>query len=555
MTFKQTDNTYSTNFSDKQVFEIVKLAENQDYTWERIAEKLNKKWFTKHSPGVFYGIHRRFSQDVIKRFKGALKPHPHKDFTREALSDRLGAASKSKQRFIITAVGAGQKLHKKAFQALQTYCRANNATMILLPMRAQVRALDNQPNHYDPALKPYKKYFYTEYVMNSRIKALELQINPQQINPLTGISKIRGKAQKVLEDDLQIIKDMVANINKISLVVAHSKQMLEVLPTGNNTDPRVVHTTGAITMPSYLTNTRTGLIATEEHDLGAVVVEVEGNAFHIRQVQFNAKNGSLISLGKRYKADGKVEKESAEMFVMGDIHPGYECEVALKAWYQVWKEVTPKRIALHDWFDGTSVSHHLSNHNISKALRPPKFATLEAEILHAKKVLYEKIANHAPKNSSLYLIPSNHPDFLIKYLERGDYVKDPANFDLAHRMVVSVLDGKHYLKPWLDPDNRYKWLKRDDDLLIEGIQTNCHGDKAANGVKGSPVALERTYSDSMSGHTHTPRIFKGAWVVGHSSLARHGYNTGASSWVLCSGNIYKGGHRELIMIINGKYKI
>jgi hypothetical protein len=38
-------------------------------------------------------------------------------------------------------------------------------------------------------------------------------------------------------------------------------------------------------------------------------------------------------------------------------------------------------------------------------------------------------------------------------------------------------------------------------------------------------------------------------TVGHTSQKRHGYNNGSSSWIWASGAIYRGGHKQLYMVI------
>jgi len=557
--FSKTEKNFSKNFTDAQVFEIVKLGEDPDLTWEALASKLNKKWILDHTYKVYFGIHRRFSKEVIELFHTRQKPNPHADFTRTGMGEIVKVNNKKKKKFVITSVGAAAELHVKGFKSLLTYCEVEGAELVLLPMKAHMKALQDQPNHFDLYLKDYQKNFATEFILGTRIKALELQLNPQQVNPLTGLNRIRGRVEHnyddMLDADMKIIEEMYKNENKISLVIAHSKQMLQTLITGNDSSPRIMHTTGAITKPSYRKDQRSGLIATEDHDLGALIIEVNGDEFFPRQITINSKNGSFPSMGKRYFPDGKVKKERPAAFVMGDLHPGHECPVALKIWHKIWKEQKPKNIFLHDWFDGTSCSHWLESNKMAKAMLPEQFTSIQNEITYAKDVLYKEVADKAPKDAKLYLVPSNHPDFVERYLSAGKYMNDKAeNFKLAHYMMINVFEGKHYLSPFLDPDNRYTWLKREDDIIIGGIQCNVHGDKSGNGAKGSKVGIERTYGKAMSGHTHEPTIHFDLFTVGHSSLARHGYNKGASSWVVCSGNIYEDGARELIFVVNGKYK-
>jgi len=557
--FSEKAYNFSKNFNDYQVYLIVAMGMDGDLTWEEAAKKLNKKFLMSHSKKVYEGINRRFADQIINIFHSGEKVNPHDNFDRVSLGDIRKINKKKNKKFVITSVGLGQSLFTRGYSALKNYCKTEDAELVLLPMRAHVKALSGQPKHYDTRLLDDKHLFVTEYVLGTRIKAFELQINPQQINPLTGLNRIRDRASNRnddLDDDFKIIEDMAKNQNKISIIVAHSKQMLQTVPTGNASLPRLIHTTGAVTLPSYRTEERIGLIAHQDHDLGALIVEINGDEFFLRQITLNKTDGSFPSMGKRYHANGKVTKERPEAFVMGDIHPGHESQPALKIWQEIWKDQSPRRIFLHDWYDGTSSSHHLKRKKLTQSKLPDRFKTIPDEIKCANKVLYTDIADKAPKDSELFLVPSNHPDFLEKYLDGGDYIYDrPENYQIAHRMVVNVLDGGHHLKPWLDPEGRFKWLERNEDYIVAGVQCNVHGDIGSNGSKGSKQNLERAYTKAMTGHTHEPSIHHNLFTVGHSSLDRHGYNNGASSWVLCSGNIYADGAMELIMVINGKYKI
>jgi len=82
-----------------------------------------------------------------------------------------------------------------------------------------------------------------------------------------------------------------------------------------------------------------------------------------------------------------------------------------------------------------------------------------------------------------------------------------------------------------------------------------HGDKGPNGSRGSVKSMEVSYGQSITGHSHTPEIVRGAWQTGTSTYLKLGYNKGASSWLQSSCLLYKDGSRQLINVINGKYKL
>lgn len=508
------------------------------------------------------GVSPKVFEKLEKKNKA---PHVHSDFTKEALGAIIKENDYQEGTFFITAVAptsyldwseedferakneddvTAQNLFEPGFKSVQNFLKRNSAELVLLPMPAHVKALQEQPLHYDPALKPFKSNFATQFTFNPHLKAIEAHINPQQINPLTGLKRLRIHKYTQSGQPGAEIKKL-----KTSVIVGHSKQMLEVLPTGNESHPRLIHSTGAITTPSYLPN-RIGMIANEDHKLGGLIVEIKGGVFWIRQVQFDVKDGSFVDLGVRYHANGKAVPERAEAFKMGDVHPGHHDDDALNAIYRLWEIIKPKRIFLEDFFDGSSISHHLANKRLSRAKLSNDFLDLPTEIECAKRVLSE-IWGNAPEDAEIIATASNHPEHVTRWLEEARYINDcKANYEIGHRMVVMALDGKNPLKEYLDPNSYMNWTSENDDYHVEGVQMNAHGHLGLNGVRGSKMGHELAYCDAMIAHSHTPSIYHDTFTVGHTTKPRHGYNQGPSTWILCSGAVYKGGQKQLYMIIN-----
>jgi hypothetical protein len=504
----------------------------------------------------------------IKEFVSK-KLHVLSDFTKESLGNIIKENDYQEGTFFVTAVNPvshldwSDKDHKEAekgndvmahnlfkpgFAAVENFLNRKDAELVLLPMPAHVKALQEQPLHYDPDLVPFKEAFVTEFTFNSHLKAIEAHINPQQGNPLTGLKRLRVHKYT---HDYQEGKEIKRP--KTSLIVAHSKQMLEVLPTGNESHPRLIHSTGTICTPSYLRN-KMGMIANEDHKLGGLIIEIKGDVFWLRQVQFDVKNGSFVDLGQRYHADGTVTKERAEAFKMGDLHPGFHSQVALDSLYRLWDLIKPKRIFFEDFFDGASISHHTEKKRLTRAKLhklKPCFKDLPTEIAMAKKVL-EEIWKKAPKDAELIATASNHPEHVAQYLDRGAYINDVSeNFEIAHRMVVMDLDGKNPLKEYLDPNGKMNWTDQNKDYFVEGCQMNAHGHLGIGGARGSQLSHELAYGSSMTAHTHKPSIYHDQFTVGHASEDRHGYNSGPQNWIICSGAVYKGGQKQLYMTVKG----
>lgn len=541
------------SFTEKQLQEIVKLRA-KGLQWKEISSRINQKYGLDKSDESVRIAYRRHSGAGPKP---KAEPHPHADFTKKALGDIVVKKNVKKGRYFVTAVSADAEVDVPFFNAVKSYCKKTDAKLIILPMRSHVRPLKSQPSHYDPLLKPYLDCFATEYIFNKFLRAIEAHLNPQQTIPLTGLDRIRGPLED-FETPSKQSRDIVAKAihsrEKPSIIVASPKQMMETIPVGNSGMPRILHSTGALTKPDYLSN-RIGMIAKSDHVIGGLVVEIEGDAFHLRQVQA-AADGSFVELAKRkclrYFPNGKTKAEHALGFKMGDIHCGQHDEALFPPMFDLWKITKPEVITLEDLMDGVSISHHLEGRNLDKDRRPAKLKTLDSE-LNITRSIVDLFKAKKPKNAKLIVTDANHNGHLYRYLNEGRYMKDDANRELAHRMVVQVYDGLNPLQERLDPKKEMVWLTENDDFWIEGVQMGAHGHLGLNGARGSKRSHDKSYGDAMVGHHHAPFIYHRVFGVGTHSLMRLGYNKGPSGWLPTDGLVFKGGQKMLVTYIKGKW--
>ena len=530
--------------------------------WEQIARNFNRKFKTSLSKDA---MRARYQKTDISGI--TLDPHKHEDFTNEALGELVKNKRIKKGTFFITAACPTTHLdmtrreiaraergeyvesanvNVPAFSAIKNFCKRNKAELIILPMRAHVKPLHSQPQHFDPILKGHVKNFATEYNFNEHLKALDMQLNPQQVNPLTGLQTMQGK------------KSSYWKKYKTSIIFAHSKQDMEVLATGNDTHPRLIHSTGCITNPSYLNN-RVGRLAQDTHIIGGLIVEIDGPVFHLTQVRIVSPDGSFANLDTRYFPDGTIKKERAELLRTGDTHFGHECEQALDATAEMVSILKPKRITFDDMLDGTSISHHLEGRLFTKSrirtgLLGEQYKTLENELEYCRK-MFGRVTKKLPSDCEIIIVASNHHNHLSQYLNEGRYIKDSVNYGFAHRCIVQMLDGVNPFQNYIDPDFNCTWLSENDDYFVQGVNVAVHGHTGLNGSRGSKQQFNKIYQNAMTAHTHTPGIFKDIFTVGHLSQPRHGYNNGPSTWLACNGIVYKYGQKQLRIIINGKWRV
>lgn len=566
-------------YSPEQIQFVLDARLTRAQEYRQIATEFAEKWGGARTSEQMRHLFRTYSQPGALQTATAsavespqpteLAPHKYAQFTRAAFGGVKRVNAKPRARFFVTAAspvsnlsemmemdGAtyGQNLHFPLFQTIMNYCARMNAELVLLPLRAHMPALVDQPAHYDPRLWEFRDAFASEFVFNEHLKALDIHMNPQQVHPLTGLFRIRGGRTDLL---VEVDGRQVAQRFNQSLIIAHAKQDLEPVATGNGTIARLLHTTGACTLPEYLSN-RIGVIAAENHTLGGLIVEVDEDRFYVRQVQAHPADGSFCDLGWQYFPSGEARPVRAEALRPGDLHAGLEDSDAMEAHAQLARLVRPKKEFVEDVFDAGSISHHKDKLGVTKAQRPPQFKSLEAELTWCRSVLsdlFEDADVDGDGDIDFIIVESNHHEHLGRYLDEGRYIKDDANYELAHRMVVDTLDGKDPLRMRLDPEGNYIWLRDDEDYFVEGVQMAAHGHLGENGARGSAAQMERVHWNSMTGHAHTPRIRGRAFVVGHLSRARHGYNRGPSTWLHCMGLVWPGGQKQLVISIDGRFML
>lgn len=483
--------------------------------------------------------------------------HPLADFVHSAFGGRAGTNRAKRARFFVTAASPvselsakerignkarrlGTNLHVPFFGAIQGWLATQGAELVILPMRAHERPLKGQPAHYDPRLADHRDRFFSEFQFGPFVKGLDVHLNPQQVKPLTGLHRIRGSGVR---------KDLRFNQ---TLIVAHAKQDMDPIATGNGTEPRLLWSTGACTLPEYQRN-RIGSIAAEEHKIGGLVVEVDGDRFFVRNVRADA-DGSFCDVdGWRYLPDGTREKVRAKSIRPGDVHSGLEDVEVLSTWARLAGIVAPEAAFIEDVFDGGSISHHLERQNVTRARRAVPFRSLDEELAYCRALLASLDKTLLPSGGDLVIVASNHHEHLGRWIEEGRYLKDDLNTVLGHQMFLEMVRGEDPLHPRLDPEERYEWLDTESDYFVEGVQMGGHGHLGTNGMRGSPVQLEKAYGACQTGHTHSGFVHGDHFGVGHSSKARHGYNRGPTTWGPTAALVWPGGQQQSVRAVDGYY--
>lgn len=466
------------------------------------------------------------------------------DILTEEQLEKLRSTVENNNKFVVTTAVTGCVLDTKAYNSIKQYCKLNGAELLVLVASDPASNLDRGTlGRIDKRLVDEAIVLEDTY-LNENIFLSTIKLSAKHIDPITGLGRI-GQREG-------------------SFIYASPKQRLKSSPISNIKMPHFLMTTGAITKPDYTSShymsNRTAYIADHDHIMGGLIVEIGGaDEYHFRQFQCDDK-GRFIDLGVQY--DGKKTKKIApEAFVLGDWHSGSTCPMAKGVWKDISKKLKPKSVVMHDLFDGRSINHHEAHNIDSLAKRAEQgYLNLKDELnLVARDI--EELSTWAKE---VVIVKSNHDEFLKRFLQKGNFADDPYNYKTFLRLALEYVEtscdplkyGVEELGELSDKvKNKVKWLERDEDYLVSGIQLGAHGDKGANGSRGGLKSMEVAYGQSVSGHSHSPEILRGAWQVGTSSKLKLSYNVGPSSWLNTSCLVYPNGQRQLINAIDGKYTI
>lgn len=408
------------------------------------------------------------------------------------------------RRYIITASQAAARPHTNFLRAIKDYAMTHRADLIVLPMIGEDAKQDLDMQH------PLTKMLPLEYgtrKLNSNVSIEQFHVRPQQVDPATGLMRFAQQGT--------------------SLIFASPKQRLRAIPHSNHKLPKFLITTGALTIPNYATERhnsaerrRLGEIARRDHVYGAVILEVvDDNQYHFRHVRANTQ-GEFVDLGTRYTGRGEMKPSRLEALVLGDWHNGRNITAPSTASKEQIVTYKPRKLILHDFFDGHSVSHHMRKELIRQMIREGVdlgHTNLEQELQEGYDQLME--FNELMDGRPIYLVASNHHEFLDRYLDEGRFVKDPENARLAFKIGVAYTDGHDPVEWGINhvggrlPRN-IRFLRREEDLKVRGYQLGSHTDKGANGGRATGRSVENDWGRAIGGHRHSAEIMRNTYTVG-----------------------------------------
>jgi len=453
-------------------------------------------------------------------------------------------------RFVITSAQNATPVFKPFFDALKIYCKANKAALIVIPYRYKNPTSQWNENNesfewWAPEVVPH--LFDGRFLLNDNLSVMaDVKVQPTAVSPLSGLDSMTGHR---------------------SGIVGHPRVELKTIATPSHKLPKIMATTGAVTKPNY-TDSKAGKKGEFHHSYAATVVELDGKAFHMRQISACA-DGSFIDLAHEYTRTESRPAKPAEALVLGDVHVDFADPAVIAATFSgprsIMAAVKPKRVVLHDLLDFYSRNHHhAKNPFVNIAKRSASMDVVEAEIKRA----CDFIDSNIPRDKKVVLVPSNHVEALTRWIADADWRQDPLNAEtyLETALAVvrsikmtpngsSMIDPFHYwARKLLKNTARCVFLKRGEPYQIRAVEFAMHGDQGVNGSRGSRKGLSAIGVKSFIGHSHGPGITDGCYQVGTSSLLHLEYNAGPSNWLNTHGIQYANGKRTLVNIINGEFR-
>lgn len=452
------------------------------------------------------------------------------------------APAPTKKRIVIAYAQNATPAHRGFLSSIKWFCEEKDAELLVIPGRyvnpTSIWSREMQSNEtWDEALRPF--------LCRSRVQPMpgvsifgDISIQPTAERPLSRMEVFAGEG---------------------SAIFGHPRVQLMTVATATRS-ARILASTGAITIPNY-TDSRAGKTADGHHTLGAIVLELDGDTYHIRHVTAD-ESGSFSDLDRRYTPSGSSAAPRAAAIVLGDLHVGTIGDAVQAATFDgdgsMFRRLRPETAVYHDVLDFDVRNHHTIGNFLDRHKRATGGApdSVEQEVFAA----IDFVDKHTPADCAAYVVASNHHDAFDRWLNTADPRHDPVNAEFFHRtwseLIASRRAGSNVSAFELIASGRSKRVKfvgRNGRLRIAGVDCGFHGDMGTDGARGSPQTYARLGCATVIGHSHSPKILDSCYQVGVTGDLDQGYNTLPSSWLHTHCVIYADGNRALLNVINGKW--
>ncbi len=360
-----------------------------------------------------------------------------------------------------------------------------------------------------------------------------------------------------------------------STIVPHPKLALKCVPAMPGEGVKIMYTTGCVTQRNYIKRAA-GYKAEAFHNYGALLVEVDAEgSWWCRQLSVGT-DGAIYDLDRRVKGGVVTTGHRLENITWGDAHI-YKSDkiVAGVSWGKtkdsIIEVLRPRSQHVHDLLDFGPRSHHTRKdpHEVFRSHMMGTWGVLP-ELKETARALWEDIARPW---CDTYVVDSNHHRHLARWLKEVDWRDDPENartlleFNLRYLNAIADqepdFDLFEYAMRFCGGLNRactnVKFLREDESHVIlpkieGGIEAGLHGDRGANGAKGTITGFGKMDRKVNGADKHAIAINNHAFFAGASALLNMGFNHGLSSWTHGHIITYANGTRAILSVWKGKWR-
>lgn len=518
-------------------------------------------------PKVSYSIvHRAY---VVAVEAGLIEPLALGRKTNQTVKTKqrvkaMRAVSVVGKRFIVTCAQNNTKVHMPTWKNLVALAKHYDAQIMVSQFLYYKNAMGQRRNDkanltegqektpeaiwYDPVILPH--------VLNKRVKLAsglqfcgELNISPTAARPLSGLEVYTGRA---------------------SMIVPHVKIALQSIATVGGGGTKFNYSTGTVTQRNYIQR-KEGFKAEFHHCYGGLLVELDdAGGWWVRQLNADS-DGTIQDLDVLAVAGVVTTGNRIEAITFGDVHVDVIDKVIQQ---ETWGEggmvdvLNPKEQHVHDVVDFSRRGHHTAKNHFKKFKR---FITKRESVFDELKAVRDFLTGIDRPDCKTVVIESNHDHHLTRWLDEQDGRDDPVNAEFWLRLNSAAYHyirktGKEplMLKLALEmlalPDTKLPtFITSNDSYVIcrkfgGGIECSQHGDRGANGARGSLAGFAKVGRRTNIGHSHSAGIQDGAYQQGTKSELLLEYNSGMSSWSHSDIITYPNSKRAIITFHDGKWR-
>lgn len=455
---------------------------------------------------------------------------------------------------IVVAAQNSTPVHADFWACLLTAANHRKGQLFVIPTRyknptSQWTGSQQNAEHYDPAVVPY--LWNQRLVLNKNLTLVaDIPRQPTAANPLAGLDGMSGTA---------------------SAIVGHAKLQYRTVATPGNRMPKILTTTGVCTVENY-TESGAGKVGQFHHSLSAVIVELDGDRFHLRQLHYS-KSLNAVTDGVRgvmYLPNGRTKKAPRPLALgQGDTHVDVVDPLVDKATHGpdgLVRTLRPQYVVWADLLDAGSINHWDEKDQLLQiAKERGGVRNIEQEVARS----IEHVRARTIPGVENIIQAANHNDMLRRWvvgcIQHG--FRDPLNAPFGLRVGAYLAAGAHIGPRGPSYPDPYKWLfdsanvpqarvlDLDEPFALADVEMGMHGDIGPNGTRGSRKNLARIGTKSIIFHSHSPGIEEGCYQAGTSTKLRLSYNHGPSSWLNTHVLLQHDGKRQLVNMIDGRYTV